>query len=77
MSDPQQPIEMSYSELEKLITETLKEQEQEIQYTETLKEISIEDLKMMISSIARQSAWAKTAERLDMDINLLNEYRSK
>ena len=57
--------EMNYLDLENLIQDTMREEKDYWDRTKLIQEINLDDLKQMISSIIRECAWRKCADRLE------------
>jgi len=57
--------EMSCLDLENLIKQTMREEKTYWDRTKLIQEINLDDLKQMISSIIRECAWRKCADRLE------------
>jgi len=57
--------EMSYGELQDLISQVLRTEKDYWDRTKLIQEINLDELKQMISSIIRECAWRKCADRLE------------
>ena len=66
--------EMSYGELQDLICEVLRSEQEEIDHTKTIQEITRDDLKKMISAIARETAWQNASKRFQVEEELQDKW---